>query len=54
MWSIAEIRHEEIHIQAYEPSAYLTYRQGPITSCFIKRILKRFAPARPESANKSA
>src|SRR5439155_6240507 len=34
--------------------AYLTYRQGPITSCFIRRILKRSAPARPESANKSA
>src|SRR5437867_10519672 len=33
--------------------AYLT-RRGPITSCFIRRILKPFAPARPKSANKSA
>ena len=34
--------------------AYLTYRQGPITSCSIRRILKRSAPAKPKSANKSA
>jgi hypothetical protein len=34
--------------------AYLTYRWGPITSCFIRRILKRSAPARPKSANKFA
>ena len=34
--------------------AYLTYRRDPITSCFIRRILKRSAPARSESANKSA
>ncbi|SRR5258707_4009066 len=34
--------------------AYLTYRQGPITSCSIRRILKRSAPARPKSGNKSA
>jgi predicted Zn-dependent protease with MMP-like domain len=27
---------------------------GPITSCSIGRILKRSAPARPKSANKSA
>src|SRR5438876_4577819 len=34
--------------------ASLTYRRGPIISCFIRRILKRSAPARPKSANKSA
>ena len=34
--------------------AYSTYRQDPITSCSIRRISKRSAPARPKSANKSA
>ena len=33
---------------------YLTYRRGPITSCFIRRISKPSAPARPQSADKSA
>jgi predicted Zn-dependent protease with MMP-like domain len=26
---------------------------GPITSCFIRKILKRSAPTRPKSVNKS-
>ena len=34
--------------------AYSTCRQGRITSCFIRKILKRSAPAMPKSANKSA
>src|ERR1700738_2914428 len=34
--------------------AYFTYRRGPDYICFIRRILRRSAPARPQSANKSA
>ena len=34
--------------------ASLTCPRGLITSCFIRSILKRSAPARPKSANKSA
>src|SRR5216683_1954661 len=33
-------------------SIFLSYRQRPITSCFIRRILKRSVLARPKSANK--
>jgi hypothetical protein len=43
-----------IHGVPTTKKTYLTYRRGPITSCFIRRISKRSAPARPQSADKSA